>query len=170
MRYIPYVISVLCIGFVIVGMGWSDTRKPDVGQPKTPPKDPNPLKLPTRQEVMAAKLKYSQAVLEGIALNDFDRIETAAKELLRVSNASEFLNAYRGPEYQFHTMTFRRIAETLPQKAKDKNIDGVMVTYNDLTLSCLKCHQAMRDKKFDARIPLDRTPDLASQPSLPSKQ
>ncbi|CAN5205742.1 hypothetical protein BH11PLA2_BH11PLA2_19000 [soil metagenome] len=27
--------------------------------------------------------------------------------------------------------------------------DGAIVSYIELTFSCLECHQAMRDKKFD---------------------
>ena len=113
------------------------------------PAEPNKLKLPTRKEAMALKLKSSQIVLEGIALNDFEKIQTAAKDLLVVSNLTEFLNAYKGAEYQFHVKIFRQPAETIIRKAKERNMDGVMVAYNDLTLSCLKCHQAMRDRQFE---------------------
>jgi cytochrome c556 len=113
-----------------------------------PPKDEP--KLPTKKEVMAAKLKHTQGVLEGIALNDFDKIDEAAAELARVTKATDFLNAYKGDDYQFELNTFKRAVAMVGKKAKDKNMDGVMVAYNDLTLSCLKCHQAMRDKKFDA--------------------
>ena len=121
---------------------------PKVGiDPK--PQDPDRLKLPTRKELMALKLKNTQAILEGIALNDFDKIQTASKELVATSRAADFLNAYKGTEYQFHIQTFRRPAEAIAKKAKEKNIDGVMVAYNDLTLSCLKCHEAMRDKTFE---------------------
>lgn len=130
----------------------------DPPKPKADAKDlpePNKLKLPTRKEAMALKLKSSQSLLEGIALNDFEKIQTAANDILVVSNLTEFLNAYKGAEYQFHVKIFRMPAETIARKAKERNMDGVMVAYNDLTLSCLKCHQAMRDRKFeiDTAIP-----------------
>ena len=121
------------------------------------PPDPNRLKLPSRKETMAMKLKGSQAILEGIALDDFDKIRAASQELVSVGNATDFLNAYKGAEYQFHTLTFRRTAEAIAKKAKEKNMDGVMVAYTELTLSCLKCHRAMRDKKFE--IDLERRDD-----------
>ena len=113
------------------------------------PPDEERLKLPTRKETMALKLKSTQAILEGIALNDFNKIQTASDELVRTSRVADFLNAYKGQEYQFHMQTFRRPADAISKKAKEKNIDGVMVAYNELTLSCLKCHQAMRDKTFE---------------------
>ena len=121
---------------------------PKVGIDPKPP-DADRIKLPTRKETMALKLKSTQTILEGIALNDFDKIQTASNELVGTSRAAEFLNAYKGAEYRFHIQTFRRPAEAIAKKAKERNIDGVMVAYNDLTLSCLKCHQAMRDKTFE---------------------
>jgi cytochrome c556 len=103
----------------------------------------------TRKEAMDMKLKSSQAILAGIALNDFEKIRAAADELITVSNVNDFLNAYKGAEYQFHMQLFRRPVEMIATKAKDKNMDGVLVAYTDMTLSCLKCHNAMRDNKFE---------------------
>jgi nitroimidazol reductase NimA-like FMN-containing flavoprotein (pyridoxamine 5'-phosphate oxidase superfamily) len=129
---------------------------PKQATPKVDPKpgEPNLRNLPTRKEAMDMKLKSSQAILAGIALNDFEKIQTAANELITVSNVNDFLNAYKGAEYQFHMQLFRRPVEMIVTKAKDKNMDGVLVAYTDMTLSCLKCHQAMRDNKFE--IALDR--------------
>jgi len=59
------------------------------------------------------------------------------------------MNAYKGQEYQFHVEMMRRPAENIAKKAKDKNMDGVMLAFNDLTLSCLKCHQGMKLDKFE---------------------
>jgi hypothetical protein len=124
------------------------TKKKEGVQPKQP--EPKQLKLMTRQEAMQLKLKSVQTILAGIALNDFDKIQAAADQMIQISNASDFIKAYQGKEYLFHVELMRRPSETISRKAKDKNIDGVMVSYNELTLSCLKCHQAMRDKKFDS--------------------
>lgn len=113
--------------------------------------DPGELKLPTRRDVMEIKLKSSQVILEGIALKDFDKLLSASESLVTVCDATEFLNAYKGAEYQFHMLMFRRAADALVAKSKDKNIDGVMVAYQDMTLSCLKCHEAMRDNRFEVK-------------------
>lgn len=149
---VPLLVAGVCLR---ESVGNEDTP-PTAGTPPTKvapePPPPNPLKLPTRKEAMEMKLKSCQYLLEGIALTDFRKIEDAAKELIAISNLTDFLNAYRGVEYAFHVEIFRRPAETIQKKAADKNIDGVMVAYNDLTLSCLKCHQAMRDKRFDVNF------------------
>lgn len=125
-----------------------EPKKPTADVPRTPA-EPKPLKLLTRKEAMDLKLKNSQVLLEGIALNDFAKVEKAANSLIAVSNLTEFLNAYKGAEYQFHVRTFRQPAETIAKRAKEQNMDGVVLAYTDLTLSCLKCHRAMRDKTFE---------------------
>jgi hypothetical protein len=132
-------------------------------EPPAPPKselgpkiaEPNLLKFPSRKDAMEMKLKSSQVILEGIALSDFGKIETAAKQLIAVSNYTDFLHAFKGNEYEFHIQSFRRPAETIAKKAKAKNMDGVMVAFNDMTLSCLKCHQAMRDNCFEVIVKVE---------------
>ncbi len=160
MNRMPIILVVLTALVLIAVTCRTAALPPDVPAPPKvdivpKPRDANRLKLPSRKETMILKLKSTQAVLEGIALNDFDKIQIASKELVDSSRMADFLNAYQGIEYQFHMETFRRPAEAMVKKAKERNIDGVMVAYNDLTLSCLKCHQAMRDKTFEIDLERD---------------
>jgi hypothetical protein len=124
--------------------------------PAKPPvpvqKDPAPLPLPKGKELMAAKLKFSQSILEGIALNDFKLIEKNTEELFRVAQVAEFLNYRKGREYELQMLLFKRSIDTITTKSKDKNLDGVMLGYTDMTMTCLKCHQYVRDRA-DARGP-----------------
>ncbi len=143
------VLLVLAAMVLFAANGAPVAAVPTQGAPPKKQPEPNLLKLMTRKEAMQLKLKSVQSILEGIALNDLTRIQTAADQMILVSNVADFINAYQSKEYLFHVELMRRSAETISRKAKDKNIDGVMVAYNELTLSCLKCHQAMRDKKFD---------------------
>src|SRR6516162_8302331 len=103
-------------------------------------------------ELMRKKLLQSQKVLEGIALNDFDKIVQHADELILISKETEF-KVMKTPQYQLHTDEFRRHAEELVQKAKDKNIDGATLAYVQLTLTCVKCHKHCREVRmtFDDR-------------------
>lgn len=127
----------VCVGLMTAAVGWAEKDEP---------------KLPTKKEVMAAKLKHTQTILEGIAVNDYDKISTSSDELVRLLRATEFLNAYKGEEYQFQVKLFKRAGEAVGTKAREKNMDGVMVAYHELTATCLKCHQGMRDKKYDALV------------------
>jgi cytochrome c556 len=123
----------------------------DIPKPKIDDKPRIPL--PKGHELMAAKLKESQAVLAGIALGDYEAIEKATVALNRITQAAAFLNAGKSKEYEVQMTLFRRSVETVKLKAKDKNMDGVMLGYIDMQLSCMKCHQHTRDNKPDARLP-----------------
>jgi hypothetical protein len=102
-------------------------------------------------ELMQKKLKNSQMVLEGIVIADFPRITRSAEELIQLSKTTEWF-VLRTPRFELHTNEFRRAADNLIQKAKDKNVDGAAFAYFELTMSCVRCHQYVRDVR-DARGP-----------------
>jgi hypothetical protein len=104
-----------------------------------------------RDELMVAKLKHAKLLLEGIALADFKKIQRSAEELIQLSKTAEW-RAGRSPRYQMYTNEFRRAGEAIAQKARAKNIDGVTLHYFELTMSCVRCHQHLREVR-DARLP-----------------
>ncbi len=110
-------------------------------------------------QIMADKLRFSQDLLQGIALADYPKIIASAEELLKLSRTAEWL-ANMAPRYEGHSNTFQRAAETVIQKAKARNIDGVVLAYQDLTMSCVRCHQYLREVR-DARAP-SLTPDAVA--------
>lgn len=111
-------------------------------------KDP-PAKLPTEAEIMAAKLRHAQTLIDAITHEDFKKVEENATALVRISNGAEFLNARKTEEYAFHSRAFRQTVSRMAEKAKDRNIDGVMLAYQEMSSSCLRCHQHTRDRKRD---------------------
>ena len=102
-------------------------------------------------KLMAEKLTNSQKLLEGIAMADFKKIERSAEQLIELTTTEEWL-MHKAPRYEMHTNEFRRAAETLVRKAKDKNIDGTTLAFFDMTMSCVRCHQHVREVR-DARLP-----------------
>ena len=104
------------------------------------------------QQLMIDKLHNAQKMLEGIATGKFDKIEKHAAELIRISKTAEWLAASKAPRYEMFSNDFQRAAEAIARKAKDKNIDGVTLAYFDLTMSCVRCHQYVREVR-DARGP-----------------
>ena len=64
-----------------------------------------------------------------MALADFKKVEAAAAELAKVSQGAAFLNAHKSREYEIQAQLFRRSAETVSRKARDKNLDGVTLAY-----------------------------------------
>jgi hypothetical protein len=103
------------------------------------------------KELMADKLKNGQLLLEGMALGDFDKISRSAERLIQISKTAEWF-VYRTPRYELHTNEFRRAVETVIQKARDRNLDGVALGYFDMTMSCVRCHQNVRETR-DTRVP-----------------
>lgn len=95
-------------------------------------------------QLMQKKLTHSQKVLEGIVLNDYDKIVDHAQELILISKAIEW-RVLKTPQYEMHSNEFRRSAENLAQAAKNKNIEGATLAYMDMTLVCVRCHKHVRE-------------------------
>lgn len=102
-------------------------------------------------KLMASKLKNSQILLEGIAIGDFKKITNAAEELIQLTKTEEWF-MLKTPRYEMHSNEFRRAAETLIQKAQAKNMDGTTLAFFEMTMSCVRCHQYVREVR-DARLP-----------------
>jgi hypothetical protein len=98
-------------------------------------------------DLMHKKLENSQKVLEGLALNDFKMIAKHAEELLELSKEAEW-KVIKTPQYEIHSSDFRRTAETLVKNAKEKNLDAAALSYVELTLTCVKCHKHVREKRM----------------------
>jgi|ERR1051325_3228835 hypothetical protein len=115
-------------------------------------------------KLMAAKLRHAQTLLEGISIGDFKKITSSAEELIDLTKTEEWL-MYKTPRYQMHSNEFRRAAETLIRKSKDKNMDGTALAFFEMTMSCVRCHQYVREIR-DARLPNSR-PDGVDLTALP---
>ena len=124
------------VAVVLVGSGRAD----DKPKPKDEPKKPT---------VMQRKLTHSQKVLEGLATNDFRKIDAGADGLIGcVKDATWKINDT--DKYLLYSNEFLRRAETLKKAAKDKNTDAAALAYIDLTLTCVRCHQHLREERISA--------------------
>lgn len=99
------------------------------------------------REVMMKKLQHAQKVLEGIALNDFERIVKNGDDLIDLSKQAEW-RALKTPQYELHSNEFRRSAETLVKAAREKNLDGATLAYVELTMNCVRCHKYVREVRM----------------------
>jgi hypothetical protein len=103
------------------------------------------------KQLMQQKLKHSQKVLEGVVVGNFKTIITHAEKLIEISKAAQWKTAVPSPKYELYSNEFRRTAAKLVKKAKIKNIDGVALAYVELTLTCVKCHQKVRETVMTRR-------------------
>ena len=119
---------------LLVGLGSAQVKSKAVDPPKKP-------------TVMQRKLTHAQTVLEGLALEDFDKIRAGSDGLIECyKDASWRINDT--DKYLLFGNDFLRRVENLQTAANDKKIDAAALAYVDLTLTCVKCHQYLRDTRI----------------------
>jgi hypothetical protein len=101
-----------------------------------------------RRVFMRQKLEFSKMVLEGLTLENYDKISTGAHALKRLSMAAEWEvpTIPNFPDYVAYTNEFQRLTDEMSEKAKAKNIDGATLAYLRLTMNCVNCHKYVRFK------------------------
>lgn len=98
---------------------------------------------------MRAKLAHSSAVLEGLALEDFDLIAKGAQELSLASQDSSW-QVLQTEDYARQSAEFRRSCDGLGRAAKEKNLDAAALAWMDVTMKCVQCHRYVRDEGREA--------------------
>jgi hypothetical protein len=120
---------------------------PSSSQERKRKREPDPL--------MQAKLKESQTLLEGLALNDLAKVQASAEKLLEISKSAQLRKAVNTPAYESHANYFQRSAELAIEKAKAKSVDGATLAYVEMTVTCVRCHQYTREQGL-GRLTLPR--------------
>ncbi|MFM1802648.1 MAG: hypothetical protein RJA81_2000 [Planctomycetota bacterium] len=102
-----------------------------------------------RSTFMKMKLEYSKNLLEGLTVEDFDKIKANAKALKAMSQAAEWEvpEIPNVQEYLTYSADFQRLCDELVRASDRKSIDGTTLNYVQLTVNCVKCHQYVRFKK-----------------------
>lgn len=93
---------------------------------------------------MRQKLSTSNGILEGLVTDDLKKVDEGAEKLLEMSDAERW-RASNDMMYMHHSREFRRRVETMQDKAKKKSTDGVALAWIDVTMSCIRCHEWVRD-------------------------
>src|SRR5579871_5798013 len=110
------------------------------GSKQQKPDGKNTLRTPALVKFMRNKLAASQSVLEGLALEEFDKIGEGAKALTKLS-AEEQWRVTEDPLYAQHSSEFVKAAKKLKTQADEKNLDGAALSYVQLTMTCIECHR-----------------------------
>jgi cytochrome c556 len=115
---------------------------------------------PVPDNIMQKKLEAAQQLLGALAKSDFESIRKNASILNDYSKlaAWKFIET---PRYESYSNEFQRITNKMANQAKEKNLDGVALSYVDLTLTCVKCHQHVRDVKVGL-VPSKRLEGMAT--------
>jgi len=105
---------------------------------------------------MQAKLKHSQEVLKGLAMEDFDLIAKNSQAMSLLCE-DELWTVLQTPEYRARSAEFQRSVDAVTEAAKKKNLEGATLGYVDVTLKCVNCHKYVRKVRM---AQLDEFPQL----------
>ncbi|MCA9258519.1 MAG: hypothetical protein KDA61_04935, partial [Planctomycetales bacterium] len=92
---------------------------------------------------MDVKLEESQATFAALARADFDAIRKSALELKTMNRLEEFVRRST-PGYSTQLRVFEFGVDEILAQARQKNIEGVTLGFQQLTLSCVNCHKQLR--------------------------
>jgi hypothetical protein len=114
------------------------------------PKKESPRERSGVRELMQRKRELAHALLDAIVLKEFDRIDKSADALIQLSQAAEW-QVFQTPRYLQYSAEFQEAAEKLGKNARAKNLDGTAFAYVGLTLSCIRCHDYIRETRRTRR-------------------
>jgi hypothetical protein len=134
MRYVAFVTLVIVVIFAISPSGKSQTPKP-----------PKSEQLTSNQALMRDKLVQMNLVLEGITLDKLDQVEESAEVLGMISRAVSWHIKEPTPQYERMSKNFQEQAVDLARHAKEKNAEAATLDLIRMNLTCMHCHQHMRD-------------------------
>lgn len=139
----PVAALALAAALLVASAGAGDDKpKVDpISDPKAKPDD--------KAAVMKKKLALSQKIMEGLALEDFDKIKTGADDLIVVRQQAAFMVG-KTVKYEVYANDFQRQLEEIQKAAKKKNVEAAALGYVEMTLTCVRCHQYVRDEKIGA--------------------
>ena len=93
---------------------------------------------------MKRKLDSTFALVEGLAVEDYQKIAKGAQDLILFSQETDW-NVIQTESYLRMSREFRESAERLRDSAHDKNIDASTLAYFEVTLNCVRCHKYLRE-------------------------
>lgn len=133
-------------------------------QPKVkgaaPPKAPDEMKaedapapMPVSvQDIMRAKTAWASALLEAVAMRNYELVENNAEALRRLSEETAFV-VQDTVTYRAYSDQFRSEVAGLRDAAKRANQQQVEAAYLRVTETCFRCHEYVRSERFRSGMP-----------------
>ena len=118
------------------------------------------------QTFMRMKLAWSQAALEGLALEKFDMVSQNAIRMRDMTQSNQWFTM-KQPDYMQRTTNFQKSADALYMAAVDKNLEAATEAYVKVARSCVECHRLVRtEQRKNAGQPPKAKGDLDFRPVL----
>lgn len=140
MYRVPVLLIALLTALSIQPVGISDSAAQNpLGDADAPQDNVKPL--------MHRKLDRAKNILEGLTLEQFDKIASNARSLRLLSMEAGW-NIVQTEEYRNQSNDFRRACNSIEKAAKAQDIHRAALAYVTLTVRCVECHSYMRDNKI----------------------
>ncbi|TWU25825.1 hypothetical protein [Bythopirellula polymerisocia] len=111
---------------------------------------------------MDVKLKKSQEIFAALTEADYETITDCAKQLHTLGEFEGFVRKGT-PGYVTQLRSFQFAVAEIEKQAKQENIEGVTLGFQQLTLSCVHCHIALRQESAaTGSIPASHEPQQNS--------
>jgi mono/diheme cytochrome c family protein len=95
---------------------------------------------------MTKKLEFSQKILRGLTMGDFEMARKNADAMVVVGYLESWDRAGT-PEYKKQLKSFESANKELVRQAEMKDIGAATRAYAQLVVSCIECHNVVRDAK-----------------------
>jgi nitrate/TMAO reductase-like tetraheme cytochrome c subunit len=105
---------------------------------------------PAAAALMERKLESAKSVLEGVVTANYDLLSREAQRLRLLSQETDW-NVLQTDDYIRFSHDFRNATDQLRRAAEAKNLDAATVGYIKLTMTCVDCHQHVRDVRAGGR-------------------
>ncbi|MDC0936224.1 hypothetical protein OAS39_08040 [Pirellulales bacterium] len=103
---------------------------------------------------MKVKLEKSQDIFASLAQGDFPSIIEDAESLKSLNSLEGFVRR-KSRGYRAQLRTFEFAVDEIQKQAKQENIEGVALGFQQLTLSCVNCHKQFREPRLHGEIQSD---------------
>jgi hypothetical protein len=133
------VLPLILIGTILVAIGGPAQSDPPQS-PDSPKSNLHPL--------MQMKLDKAKEILEGLTLEDFDKIGRNARSL-RLLSAETGWNVIQTEEYATQSRDFQRTCDLISEAAAEKDISRAALGYVAMTVRCVECHAYMRKHRAE---------------------
>lgn len=97
---------------------------------------------------MRLKLVCSEEAFRGLTNGDLERVERAARRMLVFNLLEQWLKRRdfdQPSEYQGQLNAYEYSVKELVRHAKAREMDGALEAYVQMSRSCVRCHQLLRD-------------------------
>lgn len=139
--------GIAIVGIVaVLGMSFIATAQNDTRYTRN--KRPEKLQSPMKP-FMHGKLDDFQAIMTSLVQRDFKKLEASSRSLRsryvnrpQVNSKQEFDDEV----YEHFGLEFMRLSARLTDMAKEENLEGAAFHYQNLTATCIACHDHLRDK------------------------